>query len=188
MCYDTLKQTKNNLIWIDLEMTGLIVDKCHIIEIAAIVTDKNLNIIAESPAIAIYQSDDILKNMDPWCIKVHTESGLVKRVQKSEITVSGAEQLIMNFIKPYVNKGESPLCGNSIWQDRKFLSKYMPQLEKYFHYRLFDVSSFKVAASLWNPELLKQLNKKNNHLALDDIRDSIREMKFYHEYLLKLPK
>ena len=178
---------KNNLVWIDLEMTGLEIDECHIIEIAAIITDPNLNILAESSAIAIHQSDEILANMNLWCLKTHAESGLTERVRQSTISTAEAEIKILEFIKPHVNKGQSPLCGNSIWQDRKFLAKYMPTLEDYFHYRLFDVSSFKIAASLWRPELLEKFTKQSTHLALDDIKESIEEMKFYQQNLLILP-
>lgn len=181
-------QTKSNLIWLDLEMTGLEIDTCHIIEIAAIITDPDLNILAESPAIAIHQNEDVLKGMNSWCIKTHGESGLTERVRQSAVDIAQAEQMILDFIKPYVKKGQSPLCGNSVWQDRKFLAKYMPTLEDYFHYRLFDVSSFKIAASFWKPSVLQQFDKQSTHLALDDIKESIDEMKFYQANLLNLGK
>jgi oligoribonuclease len=172
------------LIWLDLEMTGLDIETCQIIEIAAIITDIELNIVAESNAIAIYQSDEIMANMNTWCQKTHQASGLIERVKESTISVSEAEQAILDFITPHVAKNASPLCGNSVWQDRKFLAKYMPTLESYFHYRLFDVSAFKIAAALWKPKLLHQFKKQNNHLALDDIRESISEMGFYRQHLL----
>ena len=178
----------DNLIWLDLEMTGLDVKCCRIIEIAAIVTDNELNIIAESPAIAIHQSDAALASMDVWCTKTHGNSGLTERVRKSTISTAQAETMILDFIKPHVTKNTSPLCGNSVWQDRKFLAKYMPTLEAYFHYRLLDVSSFKIAAALWQPDLLKKFTKGNTHLALDDIQESIEEMKFYREHLLIRPQ
>lgn len=181
-----LEQTKSNLIWLDLEMTGLEIETCHIIEIAVIITNSDLNILTESPSIEIYQDDAILKTMNSWCIKTHSKSGLIERVKESKVSVSEAESFIIDFIKPYVKKGQSPLCGNSVWQDRKFLTKYMPTLEDYFHYRLFDVSSFKIAASFWRPELLQQFNKQSAHLALDDIKESINEMKFYQAHLLNL--
>ncbi|WP_275667738.1 oligoribonuclease [Fastidiosibacter lacustris] len=179
-------ETKSNLIWLDLEMTGLEIDSCYILEIATIITDSNLNIVAESPAIAIHQSDEVLQNMNSWCIKTHQASGLTERVRHSKVSVTEAEWQILEFIKPHVHKGQSPLCGNSIWQDRRFLAKYMPTLEDYFHYRLLDVSSFKIAASLWRPDLLKQFNKQSVHLALDDIKESIEEMKFYQQHFLQL--
>ena len=181
------QQKDKNLIWIDLEMTGLDINNCHIIEIAAIVTDDKLNILAESPAIAIHQSDEILASMNEWCIKTHGDSGLTARVKESTTSVTKAENKILSFIEPYTNKGKSPLCGNSVWQDRRFLAKYMPSLEAYLHYRLFDVSSFKIAASLWQPQLLNQFHKKGTHLALDDIKESIEEMKFYQKHLLQSP-
>lgn len=173
-----------NLVWIDLEMTGLEIESCHIIEIAAIVTDADLNIVAESEAIAIYQPDEIMSAMNQWCQKTHNASGLVQRVKDSRISVIEAEKIILDFIAPYVSEKASPLCGNSVWQDRKFLAKYMPTLEGYFHYRLFDVSAFKIAASLWQPKLQNKFQKKNSHLALDDIRESIGEMQFYRQHLL----
>ncbi|MBK2125071.1 oligoribonuclease [Fangia hongkongensis] len=175
-----------HLIWLDLEMTGLDIYNCHIIEIAAIITDSELNVVAESDAIAIYQPEEVLAKMDTWCTKTHGESGLTARVRASHISLEEAEKMILNFIKPHVNKHASPLCGNSVWQDRKFLAKYMPELEDYFHYRLLDVSSFKIAASMWKPELVEAFQKENTHLALDDIKESIDEMKYYRQKLLNL--
>lgn len=174
------------LVWLDLEMTGLDIDTCHIIEIAVIITDINLNIIAESESIAIYQPDRIIQNMNTWCQKTHLSSGLVERVKNSKISTAAAEQMILTFIEFHVAKNSSPLCGNSVWQDRKFIAKYMPKLEKYFHYRLFDVSTFKIASALWKPRLKSQFRKHNEHTALADIRESIIEMQFYQKNLLAL--
>lgn len=178
---------KNNLVWIDLEMTGLDIERCRIIEIAAVITDSDLNIIAETPGIAIYQKEADLKNMNLWCKRTHNNSGLIKRVKESIVVTNQAEEIILKFIKKYVDKSESPLCGNSVWQDRRFLAKYMPVLESYLNYRLLDVSTFKVSAALWRPDLLQQFNKKNSHIAIDDIKDSIKEMKFYRKnYLIRI--
>ncbi|WP_119342910.1 oligoribonuclease [Facilibium subflavum] len=179
--------SQQNLVWLDLEMTGLELDHCHIIEIAAIITDSELNVIAESQAIAIHQPDEIMDSMNQWCKTTHGASGLTQRVKESNISLKKAEQMILDFIKPHVAEKASPLCGNSIWQDRRFLARYMPTLENYFHYRLLDVSAFKIAANLWSPELVNGFEKKNAHLALDDIKESIEEMKYYKDNFLKLP-
>ena len=178
-------KSKNNLVWIDLEMTGLEVETDRIIEIAVVITDSELNILAEGPVIAISQPDDVIDGMNKWCIKTHGETGLTERVRKSVISEAKAEQQALDFIKEYVPEGASPLCGNSIWQDRKFLSKYMPLLEAYFHYRLLDVSTLKILAAAWYPEVYKGVKKKGVHLALDDIRDSIAELQYYREHMLK---
>ena len=176
----------NKLIWLDLEMTGLDVCRCHIIEIAIIITDKNLNILSEFPSVAIKQKKSILETMNTWCLKQHTKSGLLERVLDSNISVVKAEKMVIDFIKAQgIEKNSSPLCGNSVWQDRRFLSKYMPTLEDYLHYRLFDVSTFKIAASMWNPNVLNKFNKTSVHLALEDIKDSIQEMKTYRKYFLQ---
>ncbi|MFZ9034617.1 MAG: oligoribonuclease [Francisellaceae bacterium] len=181
-----MSKKQHNLIWLDLEMTGLDIDHCHIIEIAAIVTDRNLDILAETESIAIHQPIEILESMDSWCKETHFKSGLVDRVKSSDISVGHAESIIFDFISEYTNPHSSPLCGNSVWQDRKFLAKYMPKLEAHFHYRLLDVSSFKIAAQLWKPELLNHFKKHNNHLALADIKESIEELKFYRQHMLSI--
>jgi len=173
----------SNLVWIDLEMTGLCVKTCQIIEIACVITDKNLNILQEGPNLAIYQNSAILAQMDNWCTKTHTQSGLVKRVQASQINELQAEQITLDFIAQFVEAGKSPLCGNSIGQDRMFLKRYMPKLEAYFHYRNLDVSSVKILANLWTK--LKPYPKANSHKALDDIYESINELKYYRENLFK---
>lgn len=142
-------QSSNNLVWIDLEMTGLDVDECKIIEIAAIITDKDLNIVAEAEPIAIYQPREVLENMNEWCIKTHGETGLTQRVKDSKISLEEAELKILEFIKEYVPYQSSPLCGNSIWQDRRFLAKYMPKIDDYCHYRMLDVTSLKLLNEYW---------------------------------------
>ena len=179
-------QDKQNLIWIDLEMTGLDPEKERIIEIATIVTDKDLNILAEGPVLAIKQSDELLGKMSDWCVKTHTENGLIKRVKASKLTERAAELQTIDFLKKWVPKGVSPICGNSIAQDKRFLYKYMPDLADYFHYRHLDVSTLKELARRWKPEILELFKKQNTHLALDDIKESINELKFYREYFIKL--
>lgn len=179
-------QNPQNLIWIDLEMTGLDPKKERIIEIATIVTDKDLNILAEGPVLAIHQSDELLGKMSEWCVKTHTENGLVDRVKASKLTERAAELQTLDFLKKWVPKGASPICGNSIAQDKRFLYEYMPELADYFHYRHLDVSTLKELASRWKPAMLKQFSKQNTHLALDDIRESINELKFYREHFINL--
>ncbi len=175
-----------NLIWIDLEMTGLNPEQHKIIEIATIVTDKELNILAEGPVLAIYQPESELDKMDEWCTKTHTKNGLVERVKGSTISESEAIELTINFLEKWVPKGKSPICGNSVGQDRRFLYKYMPQLEEYFHYRCVDVSTLKELTHRWKPEILKGFSKAETHLALDDIRESIAELKYYRDTIFSI--
>ncbi|MEM5537422.1 oligoribonuclease [Neptuniibacter pectenicola] len=177
---------KGNLVWIDLEMTGLEPKTDVIIEIATIVTDSDLNILAEGPMLAIHQSDALLDGMDEWCTNQHGKSGLTQRVKESTVTEAQAERDTIAFLQQYVAAGESPMCGNSIGQDRRFLDKYMPELETFFHYRNLDVSSLKELAKRWKPEVAAGVVKKGSHLALDDIRDSIEELKYYREHFIKL--
>lgn len=173
-----------NLIWIDMEMTGLDPEKERIIEIATIVTDSHLNIIVEGPVFAVHQSDALLNAMDGWNTKQHHSSGLVKRVQESAVTEAEAEAATLAFLKEHAVAGKSPMCGNSVHQDRRFLTRYMPNLERFFHYRLLDVSTIKELASRWAPQVYAGLQKDSKHLALSDIRDSIEELKYYRQHLL----
>ncbi|KZZ48050.1 MAG: oligoribonuclease [Saccharospirillaceae bacterium] len=177
---------KDNLVWMDLEMTGLEPEQDVIIEIATLVTDKDLNIIAEGPVLAIKQPDVLLDAMDDWNTKTHGNSGLTQRVRDSEVTARDAELQTLEFLRKHVKQGASPLCGNSIHQDRRFLVKYMPQLEAYMHYRNIDVSTLKELAKRWKPEVVSAFNKKGAHLALDDIKESIDEMAHYRSHFLSL--
>lgn len=177
---------QDNLIWIDLEMTGLDPEAHRIIEIATIVTDSNLNVIAEGPVLAVHQPEEALALMDEWCVRTHGESGLTQRVRDSRIDEQEAERLTLEFLQQHVEKGASPMCGNSIGQDRRFLVRYMPHLESYFHYRNLDVSTLKELARRWRPDVYKSLKKRSTHLALEDIQDSIAELRHYREHFLKL--
>ena len=174
----------DNLVWMDLEMTGLEPEQDVIIEIATIVTDGNLNILAEGPVIAVSQPDVLLDAMDEWNTRTHGNSGLTQRVKESSIDAREAERQTLEFLQQYVKPGTSPLCGNSIHQDRRFLVKYMPQLEVYMHYRNIDVSTLKELAKRWKPEVVASFEKKGSHQALDDIRESIAEMLHYRKYFL----
>lgn len=175
---------ENNLIWIDLEMTGLEPIRDVIIEIATIVTDKDLNVLAEGPVIAVHQSDTILSRMDDWCTRTHTGTGLVDRVKQSAYSERQAEAETIEFLKKYVPAGTSPMCGNSIGQDRRFICKYMPALGEFFHYRNIDVSTLKELARRWRPDL-PAYKKQGTHLAMDDIRESIGELKYFREHFLR---
>lgn len=176
----------DNLIWIDLEMTGLNTDTDHIIEIATIVTDKHLNVLAEGPVFAIHQPEHVLNAMDDWNRRQHGGSGLSDRVRASSTTVEEAERRTLEFLSRFVESGKSPMCGNSICQDRRFLAREMPKLERYFHYRNLDVSTLKELARRWAPAVFGGLKKSSTHLALDDIRESIAELEYYRERFLKV--
>ncbi|HEX7046535.1 MAG TPA: oligoribonuclease [Gammaproteobacteria bacterium] len=180
-----MNPSADNLIWIDLEMTGLDPQNDSIIEIATIVTDKHLNLLAEGPVLAIHQSDDVLAGMDEWNTRQHGGSGLVERVRESRINEAAAEKQTIEFLQRWVPENASPMCGNSICQDRRFLARCMPALEKYFHYRNLDVSTLKELAKRWAPEVAKGYTKESTHLALDDIRDSIEELGYYREHLFR---
>lgn len=177
---------KSNLIWVDLEMTGLNPETDRIIEIATVVTDKDLNVIAEGPNLVVHQSDEALNAMDEWCTTHHGESGLTQRVKDSKLSDADAEAETLAFLKEWVAPGASPLCGNSIWQDRRFLVRYMPHLDAFCHYRNIDVSTLKELARRWRPEVLDGFEKKGSHRALDDILESIGELKHYREHFIRL--
>jgi oligoribonuclease len=183
-----MSKTNNtgNWVWIDLEMTGLDPDHDRIIEMAIIVTDSQLNVLAQAPVIAVYQSEAVLNAMDEWNTNTHTKSGLVERVRNSDINEAKAEELLLTFLADFVQARESPMCGNSICQDRRFLYRYMPKLEAYFHYRNLDVSTIKELARRWSPTIYEGFQKKATHQALDDIRESIAELQFYREHFIKL--
>ena len=178
-------QNAQKLIWIDLEMTGLDPDNDVIIEMATIVTDSNLNTLAEGPVIAIHHSDEVLARMDEWNTRTHGGSGLTQRVKDSTTTMAEAEAQTIAFLEQWVPKGKSPICGNSICQDRRFLYTYMKDLERYFHYRNLDVSTLKELVARWAPEVRDSLVKKGTHLALDDIRESIAELQHYRKHFIK---
>ncbi len=181
-----MKPNEDNLIWIDLEMTGLIPERDRIIEIATVVTDSHLNVLAEGPVMAIFQPDDVLNGMDEWNTNQHGKSGLVQRVRQSTFDAAAAERLTIDFLANWVPPGKSPMCGNSICQDRRFLARYMPQLEAFFMYRNLDVSTLKELARRWAPAVAAGVKKTSTHLALDDIRDSIAELQHYREHFIKL--
>lgn len=176
----------SNLIWVDMEMTGLEPDRDVVIEIASIITDSQLNTLAEGPVIAVHQSDQRLAAMDEWNTTHHTASGLVERVRASTDTEETATAATLAFLEQWVPAGASPMCGNSICQDRRFMARHMPQLETFFHYRNLDVSTLKILMQRWRPELEAGFTKTGTHLALDDIRESIAEMRYYREHFIRL--
>ncbi len=178
----------SNLVWIDLEMSGLNIESDVILEIAALVTNSNLDVIAPGVSYVVYQSDEILKNMSDWCIKYHTKSGLVKAVQDSKISVKEAESKVLDFLKQYTKKSISPLCGNSVWQDKNFIRKYMPELYDFLHYKIIDTSSIKEVINRWYSSSSKSnFVKPDNHRALEDIIYSVEELKHYKTYFFLPP-
>ena len=181
-----MAQDSNNLIWIDLEMTGLNPDADCIIEIATIVTDSVLNVLAEGPVHAIHQSEEVLSAMDEWNTTQHGRSGLIERVRHSTVDEEEAQRCTLEFVRRYVPQGKSPMCGNSICQDRRFLYRCMPELERHFHYRNLDVSTLKELAKRWKPDIAQGIKKHGKHEALADIYESISEMKHYREHFIKL--
>ncbi len=174
-----------NLVWLDLEMTGLEPEKDFILEIATVVTDGELNVLAEGPCLAIHQPDDILTGMDPWCVDQHGKSGLTVRCRDSKVSVLDAQIQTLAFLAPWCAPGKSPLCGNTIGQDRRFLVKFMPRLHDYFHYRSIDVSSIKELVSRWYPEQKYVYSKSKQHLSLADVHESITELKHYRKTVFK---
>ncbi len=176
----------DNLIWLDMEMTGLLPDTDRIIELAVVVTDADLNVIAESPVIVIHQADEVLDGMDAWNKGTHGRSGLIEKVKFSTTNEEQATAQMLEFLKQHVPEGKSPMCGNSICQDRRFMARYMPELEKYFHYRNLDVSTFKELARRWKPAIYSGFKKASKHEALADIYESIDELKYYREHFIKL--
>jgi len=180
-----MSDKKTNLIWIDLEMTGLDTFQDVIIEIATLVTDSQLNVVAEGPILAVHQPDEVLAAMDEWNTRQHGKSGLTRRVKDSTLTVQDAERKTLAFLAEHVNAGASPMCGNSICQDRRFMARLMPALEEFFHYRNLDVSTLKELGKRWAPKVMAGYKKESSHLAMNDIKDSIAELQYYREHLFK---
>ncbi|WP_090882435.1 oligoribonuclease [Nitrosovibrio sp. Nv6] len=180
-----MAQDSNNLIWIDMEMSGLSPETDHILEVALVVTDSQLNVLAEAPVLVLYQTEAVLDGMDNWNKSTHARSGLVDKVRSSRLDEAEAEARMIAFLQGHVPAGISPMCGNSICQDRRFLVRWMPQLEAYFHYRNLDVSSFKELVKRWKPEICAGLTKQCKHEALADIYDSIAEIKYYREHFIR---
>jgi oligoribonuclease len=175
-----------NLVWVDMEMTGLNPDTDRIIEIAVVVTDSELNVLAEGPVFAIHQSDEVLDGMDSWNKGTHGRSGLIERVKASTVTEADAEVALIDFLKHFVPTGKSPMCGNTICQDRRFMARGMPKLEAFFHYRNLDVSTLKELCKRWKPEIATGFKKHQKHTALADITESIEELRYYREHFIKL--
>ncbi|HJY07709.1 MAG TPA: oligoribonuclease [Bryobacteraceae bacterium] len=181
-----MAQDQNNLIWIDMEMTGLSPERDRIIEVAIVVTNSQLEAVAEAPVLVVHQAGEVLDGMDDWNKGTHARSGLIAKVKESTLSEAEAEKQMLDFLLLHVPKGASPMCGNSICQDRRFLARYMPALESYFHYRNLDVSTLKELVRRWKPELAKGLSKHGKHEALADIQESIEELKYYREHFIRL--
>jgi oligoribonuclease len=182
----TPRQNEMNLVWVDMEMTGLEPDTDRIIEVAVVVTDMHLNILAEGPVMVVHQSDAVLDGMDAWNKGTHGRSGLIEKVKASTVTEAQAEEELIKFMKQWVPKGKAPMCGNTIGQDRRFMVRYMPKLEAYFHYRNIDVSTLKELGKRWKPEMVSGFKKHQMHTAMADIVESIEELKYYREHFIKL--
>ena len=180
------RYSESNLIWIDMEMTGLQPEVNRVIEVAAVITDKELNILHEGPVVAVHQSDEVLGGMDDWNTETHTRSGLVKRVRESTIDETECERIFIETFRRFVPEGKSPMCGNTIGQDRRFMARWLPNLERYFHYRYVDVSTLKELARRWAPEHVKSFPKSTRHQALSDIQESIDELKHYRRTIMKI--
>ena len=181
-----MAKDNENLVWIDLEMTGLNTQRDTIIEIATVVTNKQLEVLAEGPVLAIHQPDSILNTMDDWNTRQHNMSGLIARVKSSRLSIAAAERQTLEFVSRHVEKGYSPMCGNSICQDRRFMARLMPDLEAFFSYRNMDVSSLKELVRRWAPDIAAGVQKASTHLALDDIKDSIAELRYYRQHVMKI--
>ncbi len=181
-----MANSNDNLIWLDMEMSGLSPENDRILELAVVVTDAELNVIAESPVLVLHQTDAVLDGMDAWNKGTHGRSGLIEKVKASTLDEQTATEQMLAFLKQHVPAGKSPMCGNSICQDRRFMARYMPDLEKYFHYRNLDVSTFKELARRWKPEIYSGFKKASRHEALADIYESIDELKYYREHFIKL--
>jgi oligoribonuclease len=184
--HEKLNKQDDNLVWVDMEMTGLVPDADRILEVAIIVTNGQLEIIAEGPVVVVHQSDAILDKMDAWNKGTHGKSGLIDKVKASPLNEAQAETLLLDFLRQYVSKNKAPMCGNTICQDRRFMARWMPTLESYFHYRNLDVSSFKEVAKRWKPSVVESFKKQQAHTALADIRESIEELKHYREHFIRL--
>ncbi len=182
-----MAQNKNHLIWLDMEMSGLDPEICRVLEVAVVITDKDLNTVAEGPVLVIHQADGVLEAMDEWNKNTHGRSGLIEKVRASTLTEEMASTQMIDFLANYLPKGVSPLCGNSVHQDRRFMVRYMPEFEAYFHYRNLDVSTLKELASRWAPDVKKSFRKKTRHTALADVYESIDELKHYRHHFIKLP-
>lgn len=183
-----MTQNPLNLCWLDMEMTGLNPETDKIIEVAMIITDPDLNVLAQSEVFAVHQSDEVLNAMDEWNTATHGRTGLTERVRASHYTEAEVEQKLLDFMAEWIPEKATPMCGNTIHQDRRFMVKYMPRLEAYFHYRNLDVSTLKELARRWHPQVAKSVVKRGSHQALDDILESIEEMRHYREHFLKLPE
>ncbi|MDH5480591.1 MAG: oligoribonuclease [Nitrosomonas sp.] len=179
-----MAQDNKNLIWIDMEMTGLNPDTDRIIEVALVITDSQLNVVAEGPVLAVHQPDATLNGMDKWNTSTHSKSGLIDKVKASKLNEAEVEAQMLAFLQLHIGSGISPMCGNSICQDRRFMARWMPELEEYFHYRNLDVSTFKELVKRWKPEIASGLKKEGKHEALADIYDSINELKYYREHFI----